>query len=492
MVRISNPPAAESLMIGARSIGNYDLAAALGDLIDNSITANANTVSLICNFNSGDPLIIIKDNGFGMDKKTLVQAMRPASSNPHNTRNAEDLGRFGWGLKSASFSQARRLIVATRRDSELNMAIWDLDDIVDFQMDVLESAEALLVLEEYSETLPSNGTIIIWDKCDRLSETSEITQIEFNEKVIDARKQLELIFHQYLDSQSKNRLSIYLNGSELKGYDPFLSSHPATQSFHTEKIEIFGSGYIAVTPYVLPHYSKLDQQTINNIEGSNGLVRNQGFYVYRNKRLIIHGTWFGIFKYGELSDLVRVKIEIPNTMDHIWQISIDKKDAKLPQSLKLRLKKQLTSIHSKSKKVHKRRSKAITLGDPTNIWTKVKKNGRSKFEINRESAAVKSIQDLLPQEEIYKFNYLLNYIEEMLPVSNIISSETAQDSDLIQNETNNAAARGLGRHLARLIFEDFQGNAQEFRDTLQATSYFINQRKLAAEIADELLSENNQ
>ena len=92
---------------------------------------------------------------------------------------------------------------------------------------------------------------------------------------------------------------------------------------------------------VLPHFSKLDHRTIQNIEGIEGLVRNQGFYVYRNNRLIIHGTWFGIFKYGELSDLVRVKVEIPNSMDHIWQISIDKKDAKLPQDLKFRLKSYL-------------------------------------------------------------------------------------------------------------------------------------------------------
>ena len=91
----------------------------------------------------------------------------------------------------------------------------------------------------------------------------------------------------------------------IKGYDPFLLSHPATQTSHTEKVETqFGD--IEFTPYVLPHFSKLDPQIIRQIEGRR-VSSKQGFYVYRNKRLIIHGTWFGIFKYGELSDLVRSK-----------------------------------------------------------------------------------------------------------------------------------------------------------------------------------------
>lgn len=489
MTRIINAPQAESLMIGARSIGNYDLAAALGDLIDNSITAGAGTISLTCDFNAGDPFVTIKDNGIGMDRGALIQAMRPASSNPMTERDTEDLGRFGWGLKSASFSQARRLIVGSKQGENLNVAIWDLDDVVNFEMEFLEAGDAELALEEFGEKLHANGTIVIWDKCDRLTDDNEINQDGFNQKVMDAKLQLELIFHQFLDNTKKNKLSIYLNGSKLEGYDPFLSDHPATQCFHSEIIEIQNFGDIKVTPYVLPHFSKLDQRTIQNIEGVQGLVRNQGFYVYRNNRLIIHGTWFGIFKYGELSDLVRVKVEIPNSMDHIWQISIDKKDAKLPQNLKFRLKKLLASIHVKSKRVHKRRSPKITLGDSTNIWTKIKKNGRSKFEINRENATVKAVEELIPPQETNRLNHLLNYIEQMLPISNIIASESQQESDLIQNETSNEDTRLLGTYLAELLLRDFDGTPQEYKEALSNSSFFINQKKLADEIADELLKE---
>lgn len=492
MVRISNPPQADSLMMGARSIGNYNLAAALGDLIDNSITAGANTVSITCNFNAGGPFIIIKDNGIGMDRDTLVQAMRPASANPQAERHAKDLGRFGWGLKSASFSQATRLIVGSKQHNQINVGIWDLDNVINFEMELLENEDARLILEEFGEKMTSNGTIIIWDKCDRLTGTADISQDSFNQKVIEAKKQLELIFHQFLHSKNVDRLTLYLNGSELKGYDPFLSEHPATQCFHSENIEISNHGSIQVTPYVLPHYSKLDQQTIQHIEGSEGLIRNQGFYVYRNNRLIIHGTWFGIFKYGELSDLVRVKIEIPNNMDHIWQISIDKQDAKLPQHLKFRLKKLLAGIHVKSKRVYNRRSKQITLGGSSSIWAKVKKSGKTKFELNRDNVFFKSVNNALPNSEKHHLDYLLKYIENTLPITNIISTEANEDNNLIQNETNNTDTRDLGKHLAQLLFKEFRGDEKAFREMVSSSSYFINQQKLAHEITDEILMENSK
>ena len=116
-------------MTSARSFGNYDLAGAIADLIDNSIKANAGRVDLSCIFSGGDPEIRVLDDGTGMSREELQAAMRPASTNPLEERLPGDLGRFGWGLKSASFSQCRRLIVVTRRDDALSGAVWDLSDI---------------------------------------------------------------------------------------------------------------------------------------------------------------------------------------------------------------------------------------------------------------------------------------------------------------------------------------------------------------------------
>ena len=95
MVRyIENPPDACSLMTSARSFGNYDLAGALADLIDNSLKARAHNVELLCLFNGGAPEVRVTDDGHGMSEAELHTAMRPANQNPLEERSPDDLGRF--------------------------------------------------------------------------------------------------------------------------------------------------------------------------------------------------------------------------------------------------------------------------------------------------------------------------------------------------------------------------------------------------------------
>src|SRR5437763_643227 len=96
-VYVQNPPDAASLMMSARSFGNYDLAAALADLIDNSINARATEVHITCLFGDAAPMVRVRDNGEGMSAAMLRDAMRPASRNPADERSPDDLGRFGWG-----------------------------------------------------------------------------------------------------------------------------------------------------------------------------------------------------------------------------------------------------------------------------------------------------------------------------------------------------------------------------------------------------------
>jgi Histidine kinase-, DNA gyrase B-, and HSP90-like ATPase len=113
-IGVELPPFASVLMQSLRSVG-YTTAAALADLVDNSITAHANAVR-ICVAMSSSPFVAIIDDGTGMDETTLVSAMRFGSRDPRDPREATDLGRFGLGLKTASLSQCRRLTVATLKD----------------------------------------------------------------------------------------------------------------------------------------------------------------------------------------------------------------------------------------------------------------------------------------------------------------------------------------------------------------------------------------
>ena len=182
-MRISNPPNASSLMATARSFGNYDLAAALADLIDNSIRAEARKVSILFEPVEKDVVVRIRDDGMGMGRDELVAAMRPASANPEDPRELNDLGRFGWGLKSASLSQARVLTVVSWRGSESTAAIWDIDNLEDWTMELLVGDDALKLLGSIPNS--NSGTEVIWSRCDRLldQDISSTLDEQLNEKI---------------------------------------------------------------------------------------------------------------------------------------------------------------------------------------------------------------------------------------------------------------------------------------------------------------------
>ena len=73
-------------------------------MIDNSVTAGARKIELFAETHTESPSIGILDDGTGMDRSELLEAMRPGSRNPLEDRSATYLGRFGLGLKTASFS----------------------------------------------------------------------------------------------------------------------------------------------------------------------------------------------------------------------------------------------------------------------------------------------------------------------------------------------------------------------------------------------------
>ena len=98
-MKISNPPESSALMATARSFGNYDLSAALADLIDNSIKAQSTTIDIEFQPGESDVAVFIRDNGYGMDGEALIRAMKPASTHPEDQRGEDDLGRFGWGRR---------------------------------------------------------------------------------------------------------------------------------------------------------------------------------------------------------------------------------------------------------------------------------------------------------------------------------------------------------------------------------------------------------
>lgn len=421
--RIRNPPDASALMTTARSFGNYDLAGALADLIDNSIKAHSRNIDITCTFlESRDCEVRVRDDGDGMSKAELIAAMRPASTNPTEDRSPDDLGRFGWGMKSASFSQCKILTVISSTGKSLDGARWNLDDIADWSMDILDSASSNSVLLDEFGT--KSGTELIWTNCDRLSENGTLTRDQFNSLIVEARKKLSLIFHRYLsgDGGKIKTLKVRVNGTPLDIIDPFCTSNLATRAFATEPIPLqvdAGVEEIEMQAFTLPHYSKLTAAEYEEFAGEEGYVKNQGFYVYRNRRLIIWGTWFKLAKHGELSKLVRVRVDIPNTLDEMWKITVDKSDAQLPAVLKQRMKSLVDGFRKTSTRVYRSKGARVDQEKMSSVWERRVRNQIVKYGINENHALVRATLNAMDNDGKQKLKALLGLIESEIPLESI-------------------------------------------------------------------------
>lgn len=436
MEYLNNPPDASSLMMSARSFGNYDLASALADLIDNSITAKSKDIKLTCLYNNGDPYVSILDNGLGMSKTKLHKAMRPASTNPAEERSPDDLGRFGWGMKSASFSQCKKLTVISKTKSDaISGAVWNLDDIDQWKMGVLDKSEIDDLT--FDNKIEGSGTLILWSTCDRLSEDGKLTEEEFNDLIVHTRDRLALVFHKFLAGDVRGKkIAIALNGQSIEPFDPFHKSNNATIPLEVEEIRLAGKGRIKIEPFVLPHFSKISPSDYERLGGEEGFVKNQGFYVYRNHRLILNGTWFRLVRHGELSQLVRVSVDIPNTLDEIWKITVDKSDAQLPTALRNRLKVLVEGLKKKSSKVYRSKGGKIKSSGVIHVWSKFARHGEVKYFINREHPLISSVLDTQNSDFNRAAETALGIIEQAFPVTSFGEDVSKHPDSVHQTETD--------------------------------------------------------
>lgn len=431
-------PFAPSLIESMRSIG-YSFPAAIADLIDNSISAKANKIEIISEPGM-DPYLIILDNGTGMKLGRLQEAMRYGSSNPLDERDSEDLGRFGLGLKSASMSQCRNLTVVSKVNDEVNGFSWDLDYVIERGQWMIRGFSHEEIMElPYVELLfgMKSGTYIILRNFDRIKEgTSNISET-FNKCLDEMSSHLSLVFHRFIE----DGLEIRLNNTLIEGKDPFLSYHPATQ--RKKEIPVYiNSEKIILKPFILPHLSKLSQDDLDKIGGKEKLRNEQGFYVYRNKRLIVWGTWFRLERKAELNKLARVRVDIPNTLDYMWSIDIKKSTAVLPDIIKKNMYAAVYESVVSSEAVHTYRGrKEKSKEDIDYIWERIKGRSGYQYTINRDIPQLRILEESMSEKQVKLLTSLLNILEEAFPVSSLYvdaakgeieDKDTSESSELIE------------------------------------------------------------
>jgi len=407
-------PFAPSLIESMRSLG-YSFSSAIADLIDNSISAESSVIDIISEPGI-NPSLIILDDGCGMSKEKLYEAMRYGSTNPLEERGEHDLGRFGLGLKSASLSQCRRLIVVSKQEKNINAYSWDLDYVVEKEAWMLKGFS-----EEEIDSFPEidrlkerqHGTYIYLSEFDRIKEATGNLAETFNKCLDDMNNHLALVFHRFIEEG----LQININNIPIEGRDPFLSYHRATQKKKETPVYINGEK-ILLKPYILPHISKLEKEDLDKVGGKENLRTDQGFYVYRNKRLIIWGTWFRLERKDELNKLARVRVDIPNSLDYMWSIDIKKSTATLPDIIKKNMYAAVYDSVLSSESVHTFRGRKEKKKDDVDyIWERVKVRDGFEYVINRDIPQIKLLESTLDQSQVKMFDSVIKALEESFPVA---------------------------------------------------------------------------
>lgn len=275
-----------------RGLG-YTTATALADILDNSIAAGAGLVDILFSWADAASTIAVIDNGSGMDEHELDLAMRLGQKSPLDERTTQDLGRFGLGLKTASFSQCRRLTVASRKGEAIHCLRWDLDVLAASMDDGWHLLEGPAEGSEdrLAPLSGQGGTVVLWEHLDRII-TPGFCEQDFLDLIDRVEQHLALVFHRFLAGPGA-RLRLTINQRAIQPCDPFLANHPATWSSPVERI---GSGKheVEVQCHVLPHRDRLEAREHDRLAGTEGWTAHQGFYVYRNQRLLVAGGWLGL------------------------------------------------------------------------------------------------------------------------------------------------------------------------------------------------------
>ncbi len=470
------PPNASAMVESMRAHG-YTLATAIADLIDNSIAAECRKVWLQFKWEGVHSWVSVTDDGLGMSKDTLVNAMRLGSRSPLEQRSEFDLGRFGLGLKTASFSQARRLTVRSiTKSGEDNLRRWDLDHLAKPETDgwqLLRSAhkETEDRIEELERLKLASGTQVLLEVLDRVvgKTGDKSSEDHFVNVVARVREHLEMVFHRFLADKGKSRLKIYLNMDPLKPWDPFVSENKAMRPVCDEPFpaDELSKEFkdIRVKGFVLPHkdrFNESDPQKSNeahrNAGGPAGWNAQQGFYLYRNRRLIVAGGWLGLgpgrngWKQEEHYKLARIQVDITNSTDQEWQIDVKKSTANPPPALKHWLEGLAKTVRERAKKVYSHRAGygprakkgTEVISHP---WVAHRRSGDIfSYRIDQKNPVLKALIKSLPNREERKLKTLLRLIEETVPIQRIWI-DTTENEDGVAKPFEGESTMNLRRHL---------------------------------------------
>ena len=418
------PPDPSALIESMRALG-YSLPAAVADLVDNSISAGATTIDIQCQWAGGRSWIAVLDNGRGMDEPNLVQAMKLGSKSAVEERAAGDLGRFGLGLKTAGFSQGRSVTVRSRVAGGVAVQRrWDLDHVRstgDWSLLLDGTGDGAEMIARLDAA--DHGTVVLLEELDRLSGDADVDASSdrdfFLARTRAVERHLEMVFHRFMEGTGA--IQFRVNGNVVAPWNPFSAGGVFVEPLQQEAFE---NGHISVQPYVLPHFSRLDAATHAGAAGPAGWNHQQGFYVYRERRLLVAGGWLGLprMTQEEHYKLARIRVDLDNSLDHAWDIDVRKAVARIPRNLVGDFERIARTARKHASEAYRFRGRRLTsprLAEKAAVWEVRTKGGEYSYRLDRSHPAIEAARPADPEQR-KAFDHALRIIEEMIPVAAIV------------------------------------------------------------------------
>lgn len=432
---IANPHPAGTIA-SLKQLG-YTTESAVADLVDNSIAARARNIDVVFTWAGRDSWVAVVDDGHGMTEEELVTAMTIAARGLGVSRDADDLGRFGMGLKTASFSQARQLIVMTAPpNGSPSVRAWDLDLVLDTGewrlLREIDQADVAILDQLWTGV----GTVVLWRHLHQFDH-SEITADDADSQkyFYDAiRNRVEphlgMVFSRFLTGKRDFRLTVSKN--PVQPWDPFLRGQGFVRSLPVEHIPISGHT-MDVEAFVLPHPRHLSEERARSAAGPHGWLDQQGFYVYRRNRLIVAGGWLGIrgFRKEDKYILARIAVDIPAELDADWSIDVRKSATVPPFAARGHLRRIGAEARQAAAAVLSHRGRVAAREHGAEFiyaWRVEQRSGQVSCRINRKHPLVQQVLKGGTGQPA-DVSALIRLLEETVPIAALRVMDQAETID---------------------------------------------------------------
>jgi hypothetical protein len=417
----------------------------MADLLDNSVSASARNIDIQWDWNEGQPVAGILDDGEGMSEDRLVEAMRFGGIGPDAQRAEGDLGRFGLGLKTASLSQCRQLTAISKSKGNLSAFTWDIDRIrpTGSGWDLIEGDEGFNGDLAAQLKTKRSGTLIVWRKIDFGRKLDRPDHAAFMADLERLDYHLGMVFHRFLAGDAR-KIMMRINGSRIDAWDPFLERNEATIRNPEQPIQGPG-GRVLVRGFVLPHRDRFKNQIeFEKAGGPEGWTAQQGFYVYRQKRLLSAGGWLGLggsraWTRDESSKLARIRVDIPNSADHDWRIDIRKAIARPPDAICKRLQALADDVRRRAREIFAHRGQyapRTAEGQVSRIWQINPVESKRRYVIRRDHELVNLLRSCLPNEGRNLLDSVFDLVERTVPVDRVWLDVTEHGVPITDFDTN--------------------------------------------------------